>query len=190
MICGLDEAGRGPLAGPVIASAVILQKETFEERIGDSKLLSERQREAAFEEILRFAYVGVGEVEVALIDHLNIFQATRLAMERALSHIGVDPDFLLIDGNIPLQTPHQRQCLVHGDRRSLSIAAASIVAKVTRDRLMRGYDRQYPQYGFGRHKGYATPQHLAALKTYGPSPIHRKHFRPVSLVDPDRCSAP
>ena len=182
LICGLDEAGRGPLAGPVVASAVILKKYRFRVRIDDSKLLSPRQRERAFEEIVRSALIGVGSVEVGLIDRLNIFQASRLAMERALLNIGVDPDFLLIDGNVPIQTAHKRKYIIHGDGRSLSIASASIIAKVTRDRLMLTYDRKYPEYGFVRHKGYATEEHLAALEKYGPSPIHRKTFRPVSLM--------
>ena len=182
MVCGLDEAGRGPLAGPVVASAVILQRYDFRARIDDSKRLTPRQRNLAFEEIFGAALVGVGSVGVELIDRLNIFQASRLAMERALHDIGVDPDLLLIDGNVPVQTPHERRCIVHGDARSLSIACASIIAKVTRDRRMAAYDREYPEYGFVRHKGYATEEHLAALKKYGPSPIHRKTFRPVSLM--------
>ncbi|MFH1858439.1 MAG: ribonuclease HII, partial [Candidatus Omnitrophota bacterium] len=181
LICGLDEAGRGPLAGPVVASAVILKKKRFEARIDDSKCLTERQRSRAFEEIIQSAFIGIGRVEPELIDRINIFQASRLAMERALADLGIEADFLLIDGHIPVQTPQKRQCIVHGDSRSLSIACASIVAKVTRDRLMEAYDRQYPNYGFRKHKGYATEQHLAALKIFGPSPIHRMSFRPVGL---------
>jgi len=181
-ICGLDEAGRGPLAGPVVASAVILKERHFKERIDDSKRLTVRQRSRAFEEILQKAWVGVGQVDIDLIDQLNIFQASRLAMERALASLHRKPDFLLIDGRVPVQADQKRWALIHGDGRSLSIACASIVAKVTRDRLMMAYDREYPQYGFIRHKGYATVEHLAALRKYGPSPIHRKSFRPVSLA--------
>lgn len=182
LICGLDEAGRGPLAGPVVASAVILKKKSFHTRIDDSKRLTARQREFAFEEINRSAWVGVGKVGVAMIDHLNIFQATRLAMERALLDVGVEPEILLIDGRVPLRTSHPREFILHGDARSLSIACASIVAKVTRDRLMVAYDRTFPQYGFVRHKGYATREHLEALKKFGPSQIHRKSFRPVMTI--------
>lgn len=181
-ICGLDEAGRGPLAGPVVASAVILKERHFKERIDDSKRLTARQRERAFEEILHKAWVGIGQVDIDLIDRLNIFQASRLAMERALAVLKVKPDFLLIDGRVPVQTDQERWTLIHGDGRSLSIACASIVAKVSRDRLMMAYDEQYPQYGFLRHKGYATVEHLGALRRHGPSPIHRKSFRPVWLA--------
>jgi len=181
-VCGLDEAGRGPLAGPVVAAAVVLKERKFRSRIDDSKRLSARQRETAFEEILKKAWVGVGQVEIEVIDRVNIFQASRLAMEEALSKLPVEPDFLLIDGKVPLKTPHPREMIIHGDARSLSIACASIIAKVTRDRLMLEYDKQFPQYGFRYHKGYGTEKHLAALKRYGPSPIHRQSFRPVALV--------
>ena len=133
-------------------------------------------------EILKSAHVGIGKIDVELIDRVNIFQASRLAMEEALRQLGAEPDFLLIDGHVPVQTPHPKQFIIHGDARSLSIACASIVAKVTRDRLMVKYDRKYPEYGFLRHKGYATEEHLAALKKYGASPIHRKTFRPVFLM--------
>jgi len=182
LVCGLDEAGRGPLAGPVVASAVILKKRRFLARIDDSKRLTPRQRELAFEEILKSAFVGIGKVDALLIDRVNIFQASRLAMEEALQQLGAEPDFLLIDGHVPVQTPHPKRFIIHGDGRSLSIACASIVAKVTRDHLMLEYDRKYPEYGFLRHKGYPTEEHLAALKKYGPSPIHRRTFRPVSLM--------
>lgn len=182
LVCGIDEAGRGPLAGPVVASAVILKKYRFPVRIDDSKKLTPRQRESAFEVIFDSALIGIGSVASERIDQMNIFQASRIAMEEALRKLGVEPDLLLIDGNIPVQSPHERKCILHGDARSMSIAAASIVAKVTRDRLMVEYDRKYPQYGFVRHKGYATEEHLTALKKYGPSPIHRKTFRPLSLM--------
>jgi len=179
-VCGLDEAGRGPLAGPVVASAVILNVKSFEVRIDDSKRLSERQREKAFDVILQSAVVGIGTVGPEAIDQMNILQASRLAMERALLGLEVKPDFLLIDGNVPLQTLHQREYIPQGDQRSLSIACASIIAKVTRDRIMYEYDKEYPEYGFAQHKGYPTRQHLQALRIFGPSPIHRKSFRPVS----------
>ena len=180
LIAGLDEAGRGPLAGPVVAAAAVLKSSRFSSRIDDSKRLTPRRREEAFLEILKNCWVGVGVVGVELIEILNIFQATRLAMERALENFTVSPDFLLIDGRVPIQTDHPRLQIIHGDQKSLSIACASIVAKVLRDRLMNHYHTLYPDYGFIRHKGYGTPEHFRALERYGPSPIHRFGFHPVS----------
>ena len=179
LICGIDESGRGPLAGPVVASAVILKKFNFTAVVYDCKLLSEKQRRRAYEEIVRNACFGVGVVDEKVVDEINILQATRRAMQVALSKLKPHPDYILVDGNINLEVKLPCRAIIRGDRRSLSIAAASIVAKVTRDRIMRRYDKRYPQYYFLRNKGYATRQHLKVLKRFGPSPIHRKTFNPV-----------
>jgi ribonuclease HII len=175
----VDEAGRGPLAGPVVASAVILKSFRFKERIDDSKKLSKDRRERACREIFEKAFVGIGVVDEKLIDEMNIYQATKLAMEKALATLDVPPDFVLIDGTIRLDTSHPQLSIVSGDSKSLSIAAASIVAKVTRDGLMCEYDGLYPVYGFKEHKGYPTKRHKAALSLHGPSPIHRRTYAPV-----------
>jgi len=178
-IAGVDEAGRGPLAGPVVASAVILKEFTFENRIDDSKKLSPPQREKAYREILTKAVVGIGIVSEKAIDDINIYQATRRAMEEAVAGLAVPPDYIIVDGKMPLRSACTVQCIIRGDSQSLSIAAASIVAKVTRDRIMLRYDKKYPHYGFCQHKGYPTRRHKAALCRHGASPIHRMSFRPV-----------
>lgn len=178
-IAGLDEAGRGPLAGPVVAGAVILNSVDFKEEIDDSKKLSARKREKAYSEILKKAIVGVGIVDEKKIDKLNIYRATIRAMKMALDDLEIPPDYVIVDGNMKVPTRCPVRCIVRGDSRSLSIAAASIIAKVTRDRIMLDYDRRYPQYGFARHKGYPTRGHKQAIKSYGVCPIHRRSFRPV-----------
>ncbi|OGX38842.1 MAG: ribonuclease HII [Omnitrophica WOR_2 bacterium RIFCSPHIGHO2_02_FULL_68_15] len=182
-IAGVDEAGRGPLAGPVVAGAVVLRRSAFTVPVDDSKRLSPRARRRAFFAILACADVGIGIVEPSAIDTRNIFHASLEAMRQAVLHLPESPDRLLIDGpwtvpglDLPM-TP-----VVHGDRRSLAIACASIVAKVVRDELMCWYDREHPVYGFARHKGYPTAAHLAALVAHGPSPIHRRSFRPVAAL--------
>jgi ribonuclease HII len=183
-IAGLDEAGRGPLAGPVVAAAVILPKDAVFPGLRDSKKLTALQRERFFEEINRCAEaVGVGRVDPEVIDRINILQATHLAMIRALDHLTVTPDYLLIDAlTLPgLQTP--QKALIRGDDLSQTIAAASVIAKVTRDRLMLDYDRLYPEYHFRSHKGYGTAEHLEALERFGPCPIHRMTFRRVRADD-------
>lgn len=176
-ICGVDEAGRGPLAGPVVAASVILPHNIFIENLNDSKKLSSKQRETIYHEILSNAIAwSVGIVEEQVIDTINILQATKLAMQKALQSLTSKPDLVLIDaetfdtGGIP-QIP-----IIQGDAKSVSIAAASIVAKVTRDRIMDEYDLQYPQYGFKQHKGYGTKEHVQAIKLFGISPIHRISF--------------
>ena len=180
LIAGVDEAGRGPLAGPVVAGAVILRDYKFREDIDDSKKLSAKKREKAYKEIIGKAFVGVGIVDEKLIDKLNIYRATLKAMEMALSNLDIPPDYVIVDGTMKLATKCPLKCIIRGDGKSLSIAAASIIAKVTRDNIMRRYDRTYPQYGFARHKGYPTKFHKLALKKHGPSPIHRYSFRPVA----------
>jgi ribonuclease HII len=179
-VAGLDEAGRGPLAGPVVAAAVILPFRCRIPGLNDSKQIAASERERLCEEILlRAVGVGVGTASGQEIDALNILEATRLAMARAVATLDPSPDFLLIDAvALPLVRLPQRP-IIKGDGLSLSIAAASIVAKVTRDRLMADFHRAYPQYNFLAHKGYGTSEHLRLLAEYGPCEIHRRTFRPV-----------
>jgi len=178
LIAGVDEVGRGPLAGPVVAAAVIFGPACVIEGVDDSKKLSPARRAELFDRIVSQALaVGVGILSPDEIDELNIYRASMRAMEHAVARLSPSPQHLLIDGpryhdrSIPF-TP-----VVDGDAKCFSIAAASIVAKVTRDRIMTELDAQFPNYGFAKHKGYGTPGHLAALRKYGPSPIHRKSFR-------------
>jgi len=179
-IAGIDEAGRGPLAGPVVAAAVILHPDHPIEGVNDSKKLSERRREQLFELIMAHAAaVGIGLADAQTIDRINILQATRQAMLEAVHTLPCAPDYLLIDGITTIASPLSQQTIKQGDSRSASIAAASIIAKVTRDRLMQDYDQLYPAYGFARHKGYGSAMHLAALQKYGPCPIHRMTFARV-----------
>ncbi len=181
-IAGVDEAGRGPLAGPVVAAAVILGAVDIP-ALGDSKKKSERQRERLFELIMRDALaVGVGRAEVEEIDSLNIFQATLLAMQRAVAALGLAPDRALIDGLHCPSLPCPATAIVGGDASVAAISAASIIAKVTRDRIMLELDRDYPQYNFARHKGYPTAAHVVALSRWGASPVHRVSFAPVRKV--------
>lgn len=167
------------MAGPVVAGAVILKTSDFRAEINDSKKLSAKKRETAYKEILRKAFVGVGIVGEKTIDEINIYRATIKAMEEAIANLEIPPDYVIVDGNMKLPTRCPVKCIVRGDSQSLSIAAASIIAKVTRDEIMKEQDRLYPQYGFCRHKGYPTRSHKKALVEHGPSPIHRLSFRPV-----------
>lgn len=179
IIAGIDEAGRGCLAGPVVAACVSFRENVFIEGIKDSKKLHPCQREKLFQEILNQAFVGIGIIDIDLIDKINILEATRLAMTRAYENLGRSVDLLLIDALILPDIKIIQKAIIKGDQKSAVIASASIVAKVTRDRIMREYHKTYPQYGFDRHKGYATREHLNALKKFGPAPIHRKSFSPV-----------
>ena len=176
-ICGIDEVGRGPLAGPVVAGAVILPKGCRILYINDSKKLSEKKREELFDVITKEAVsIGIGMASPETIDSINILQATYEAMRMAISRLSVVPDILLNDAvTIPLVDIEQVP-IIKGDAKSLTIGAASIMAKVTRDRMMIEYDSIYPEYGFARNKGYGTKEHIAALKENGPSPIHRRTF--------------
>jgi ribonuclease HII len=176
-LAGVDEAGRGPLAGPVVAAAVVLPPGARIAGVDDSKRLPPEERRRLFEMIRERAVgVGVAVVDHVTIDRINILEATRLAMGRALAALGVEPELVLTDFvAVPGLSCPQRN-LVDGDRRSASVAAASIVAKVTRDRIMEEADREFPLYGFGRHKGYATPEHREALERHGPCPLHRRTF--------------
>ncbi|MEW6264718.1 MAG: ribonuclease HII [Thermodesulfobacteriota bacterium] len=180
-VAGVDEAGRGPLAGPVVAAAVILDQDQDYPGVKDSKRLSPIERETAFWLLWKKSRaIGLGLVDQAEIDRTNILTAALRAMAQAAAQIVPSPDFLLVDGPFPAPLDLRQRPIPHGDGLILSIGAASIVAKVVRDRLMTAYDRLYPGYGFAGHKGYATPEHLQALVQNGPCPLHRRSFRPVA----------
>ena len=180
-IVGLDEAGRGPLAGPVVAAAVLLAPDSDATGINDSKTLSPMTRERLFHRIMSEAEaVGIGVIGPEVIDRVNILRATHIAMKAALDDLGADFDFVLLDG-LPVAGLGVRSLpIIRGDSKSVSIAAASIIAKVTRDNIMTELDGTYPQYGFASHKGYCTAAHLSALDRHGPCPCHRRSFAPVS----------
>ena len=182
-LCGVDEAGRGPWAGPVVTAAVILDYDRLPTGLNDSKKLTEARREELFEEIVASAEVSVASASPASIDRLNIRTATLSAMVRAVNHLATVPDYVLVDGrDVPPGLEQPGQALIKGDGRCLCVAAASIVAKVTRDRMLVRLDSLLPGYGFAQHKGYGVPQHQAALEALGPSPHHRMSFKPVRLV--------
>lgn len=182
-VAGVDEAGRGPLAGPVVAAAVVLDRARIPPGIDDSKALGREARVRLCAEILRGAEVGIGQASVEEIDRLNILRAAHLAMERAVAALPAPPDVALIDGNlVPGALGCPGHALVRGDALSLSIAAASIVAKVTRDRIMVDLAQQHPGYGWERNMGYPSPAHRAALERLGPTPHHRRSFRPVHNI--------
>ena len=176
-VCGVDEAGRGPLCGPVVAAACILPMGYIPEGLNDSKKLTEKKREQLFDVIIQNALAYcIAEASVEEIDELNILEADLLAMRRAIDGLSIKADYALIDGNIARDFQIPAKAVVHGDAISPSIAAASILAKVTRDRKCLELDAQYPQYGIAKHKGYGTKVHMQALRDHGPSPIHRKQF--------------
>ena len=179
-VAGIDEVGRGPLAGPVIAAAVILPHDFNLVAVNDSKQLSAAVREQLYGQILEQAVaVAVGTASNELIDRINIYEATRVAMKEAVDHLAVTPSHLIVDAmQVPVALPQER--LIKGDAKSASVAAASIVAKVVRDRLMQFYDELYPGYGFGQNAGYGTKEHLAGLDCQGVTPIHRRTFSPVA----------
>ena len=181
-IAGVDEAGRGPLAGPVVAAAVILKKDAVFKYVNDSKQLTEKQRDLALIEIKENALsisIAIGSVEE--IDLINIYRATREAMISAIKKLAIKPDFLLIDA-MPMEIDIPAESIIKGDTLSVSIAAASIVAKTTRDAYMMEMDKLFPLYQFKNHKGYGTKEHLEALKLYGPTPIHRKSYEPIKSM--------
>jgi len=181
-IAGVDEAGRGPLAGPVVAAAVILDRKRIPKGLNDSKQMTEQAREEAYLRIMEACIVGVGEASVDEIDLVNIRQATHLAMARAVRALSVAANFALVDGNDAPALPCRCETLVEGDAKSVSIAAASIIAKVTRDRMMRALHEQFPGYGWVSNKGYGTQQHLVALNRLGPCVHHRRSFAPVYQI--------
>ncbi len=178
-IAGIDEAGRGCLAGPVVAACVSFRDKVLIDGIRDSKELTAKQREKLFDEIISNAFVGIGIIDVPLIDRINILEATRLAMRNAYENLGKEVELLIIDALSLPELKVSQRAIIKGDKKSASIASASIVAKVTRDKIMKQYHETYPHYGFQTHKGYATKEHLFALKKFGPCPIHRKSFSPV-----------
>lgn len=180
-VCGVDEAGRGPLSGPVVAAAVILDPANIPNGLNDSKALSEKKREHLLNVIMDTAIVGIGCSEPEEIDRINVLMASMVAMQRAVSALGQTPVAALIDGNRVPDLAISAQAIVKGDAKSLSIAAASIVAKVTRDQLMKCASLRYPAYGFAGHKGYPTKAHRQALAEIGPTPIHRFSYKPVAL---------
>jgi|SRR5208283_858684 len=184
VIAGVDEAGRGPLAGPVVAAAVILSDKIRINGIRDSKKVPSKEREVLFKKIVLYSRaVGVGITEVGEIEQVNILQATKLAMRKAVTDLREKPDILLIDALTLPSLGVQQLPIVKGDAKSASIAAASIVAKVVRDRIMAHYHLVYPQYGFDSHKGYGTKAHLHKIAQYGPCPIHRRGFRGVMSIE-------
>ncbi len=182
-IAGLDEAGRGPLAGPVVAAAVILPENCLIEGVTDSKKLTDRQRARFYAVICEHAVAyGIGFADERTIDEVNIYQATIIAMERALKELSTPPDHLLLDAITLPRVPLPQQAIIKGDCRSHSIAAASILAKVTRDRFMCDLHERHPQYNFGKHKGYGTREHLELLRKHGPCEAHRRSFEPVAAL--------
>ena len=191
VVAGVDEAGRGPLAGPVVAAAVVLPGDWSEtgldsrlRGLNDSKQLTEAQREDYYAVLTSHPEIryAVAEVEPEVIDRINILQATHRAMNQALAQLQPSPEHVLVDGRPVKSMLFPQTALVKGDARSYSIAGASVIAKVTRDRLLREFDRRYPGYGFAEHKGYGTPQHLAAIQALGPCPIHRRSFAPFRPI--------
>lgn len=189
-VAGIDEAGRGPLAGPVVAAVAVLRPEILTDSakleklksVNDSKKISAKKREELFSIIKEeFFEIGIGIVDHQTIDRINILEATFLAMKMALGNLKTKPEYLLVDGKFIIPNLSLRQeAVINGDALVFSIAAASIIAKVTRDQLMQEYDKQFPQYGFAKHAGYGTKFHMEALKQFGPCPIHRKTFKPIS----------
>ena len=193
-VAGVDEAGRGPLAGPVVAAAVVLPRDWLDQGVdeelrglNDSKQLTEAQRERYFSLLISRAGItfGISAVDAALIDQINILQATHRAMNQALAQLDPPPQHVLVDGTRVPSMRFPQTPLVKGDARSYSIAAASVLAKVTRDRMMAEFDKLYPAYGFGEHKGYGTPQHLAAIAQHGPCAVHRRSFAPLRPTEQD-----
>lgn len=179
MIAGIDEAGRGPLAGPVVAAIVCFKSNDIPAGLNDSKKLTEKRREALFGLIQATSFWGIGIATPAEIDKINILQATLLAMRRAYDQLTIEPELVQIDGTHAPKLTCQVECIIKGDQTEPAISAASILAKVTRDRMMLEYDRSYPVYGFAKHKGYGTAAHMAALKQHGPCILHRYSFAPV-----------
>ena len=184
IVVGVDEAGRGPLAGPVVVGATILPKGFSHPKINDSKKLSEKMREAIYDELIEMKGLqwAVSIVEAEEVDEINVLKATHAGMARSVEELGVKPGMVLIDGLPVPNYPFPHEGIIKGDGKSLSIATASIFAKVTRDRIMKEAAKCYPEYGFERHKGYGTKAHLEALARHGPCPLHRRSFQPVAKL--------
>lgn len=183
IIAGIDEAGRGPLAGPVVAAAVILDKKNIPSGINDSKKTNKNQRENLFEQINASSHVGIGIINIEEIDKINILNATKNAMANALNSLITKVDFAIVDGNQLPKLPVPGRAIVKGDGKSLSIAAASIIAKVTRDRIMLKLHEKFPQYGWDKNSGYGTKQHLEAIQKYGITEFHRRSFAPIKQFE-------
>ncbi len=183
LICGVDEVGRGPLAGPVMAAAVILDPNNIPEGLNDSKKLTAKRREALYEQILELADVGFGEASVEEIDEINILQASHLAMVRAVANLKARPDYALVDGKmLPKSLNIPAAGIIKGDAKSVSISAASIVAKIRRDRLMLTLSQQFPGYGWERNQGYPTKEHRESIHRLGITPHHRRSFKPIHNI--------
>ena len=182
LIAGVDEAGRGPWAGPVVSAAVVLNKKNIPSDLNDSKKISEKKRQSLYSSIYNSHFVGVGISSIEEIDNLNILQATFLSMKRALDNLDCSIDAILVDGNLDPGFDHKTECIVKGDSISFSIAAASIIAKVTRDNLMSKIHKEFPNYNWKRNKGYGTKEHRNALEMYGPCKYHRKSFSPINKM--------
>ena len=190
LVAGVDEVGRGPLAGPVVAACVILPKNLLLPGVDDSKKLTRIKREKLFEQIMDHAIeVGIGIVREKTIDRINILNASLKAMWKAVKKLGVSPQFVLVDGNQKIPNlPFPQMPIVKGDSKSICVASASIVAKVTRDKIMHNYHKKYPQFCFAQNKGYCTKSHLEALKTFGPCRIHRRSFKIIKLLEANQMS--
>ena len=182
VVCGIDEVGRGPWAGPLVACALVLKKNIAIKGLKDSKQLMPERREEIFKILQRSAHYGLGIVEVEEIDAFGLIKATNLAFIRALENLPTRPDFLLVDGRDKLNLPHPFITIIKGDEKLKPIACASIIAKVTRDRMMLDLHKKYPQYAFDEHKGYGTRKHQHALRNHGICPLHRKSFKPVQAI--------
>ncbi|MCK4385833.1 MAG: ribonuclease HII [candidate division Zixibacteria bacterium] len=190
LVAGVDEVGRGPLAGPVVAACVILPKNLLLPGVDDSKKLTRIKREKLFEQIMDHAIeVGIGMVREKTIDRINILNASLKAMWKAVKKLGVSPQFVLVDGNQKIPNlPFPQMPIVKGDSKSICVASASIVAKVTRDKIMHNYHKKYPQFCFAQNKGYSTKSHLEALKTFGPCRIHRRSFKIIKLLETNQMA--
>jgi ribonuclease HII len=182
LIAGIDEAGRGPWAGPVVSAAVILNEKNIPDGLNDSKKLSEKKRLSLYSSIYNFHFVGVGISSIEEIDSMNVLQATFLSMKRAVEDLNPQPEYILVDGNLDPGLNFKTKCIIKGDSISISIAAASVIAKVTRDNLMLKLDKEFPDYNWKKNKGYGTAEHRNALELHGPCKYHRKSFSPINKM--------
>ncbi|MDC0474531.1 ribonuclease HII [Hyphomicrobiales bacterium] len=182
LIAGIDEAGRGPWAGPVVSAAVILNEKNIPDGLNDSKKLSEKKRLSLYSSIYNFHFVGVGISSIEEIDSMNVLQATFLSMKRAVEDLNPQPEYILVDGNLDPGLNFKTKCIIKGDSISISIAAASVIAKVTRDNLMLKLDKEFPNYNWKKNKGYGTAEHRNALELHGPCKYHRKSFSPINKM--------
>ena len=182
LIAGIDEAGRGPWAGPVVSAAVILNEKNIPDGLNDSKKLSEKKRLSLYSSIYNFHFVGVGISSIEEIDSMNVLQATFLSMKRAVEDLNPQPEYILVDGNLDPGLNFKTKCIIKGDSISISIAAASVIEKVTRDNLMLKLDKEFPNYNWKKNKGYGTAEHRNALELHGPCKYHRKSFSPINKM--------